>query len=367
MRIGIDGRFWHSRHVGLSQHTKGIIKALTKVDKENQYLVFLRRQDLEEWDIKADNFQVEIIDIAHFTLSEQVILPIKLLGYKLDLMYFPNFNHPIFYPGKFITTVHDLAYLRFPGQRLKAPIFKWGYFLTLWMGSKRAHKILADTHLGKDEFVQKLGAHPEKVEVVPLGVDFTRLKKDKKKCLELKKKLQLQYPVILYLGGWRSHKNISTLLLAFGKIRRTKTNIHLLLGGLPNKEILQLINNNPFKKDIIISGFIPELELADYFGVADLFVFPSLYEGFGLPILEAQYLSVPTVASQSSTLPEVGGKGALYFDPHNPQEMAVVVLKVLNDKKLQQQLIKEGKNNLKNFSWDNYAQKLHNIFKGVRR
>ena len=362
MRIGIDGRFWHSSNAGLSQHTKGIVKALAKYDKENKYIVFLRKNGLEEWDLNVSNFQVEVVDIKHFSLSEQFIFPLKLLIHKLDLMYFPNFNHPIFYPGKFITTVHDLAYLQFPGNLLKGPVFKWGYFLVLWMGGKCAYKILADTQIGKDEFVKRLGAHPKKIEVIPLGVDFSRFKQDRKQMLRLKQKLGIHCPVIFYVGGWRPHKNIPVLLSAFQKIR-TKTEARLLLGGMPSSEILELIEQHPFKKDIIVSRFIPEVELANYFGLADVFVFPSLYEGFGLPILEAQYMDVPVAVSQASTLPEVGGEGALYFNPQDDQDMAAVILKILKDKKVQQKLIDRGRENLKRFSWDKSAQKLHNIFR----
>lgn len=363
MRIGIDGRFWHSSHAGLSQYTKGIIKALVRQDKENEYLVFLNNKDLEEWDIKAGNFRTIVINIGHFSWLEQLIFPFKLSLYKLDLVYFPNFNHPILYLGKIIITVHDLAYFYFPADRLKGKIFKWGYFLVMWLGARRALNIIVDTHLGKEELIKKLGAWENKVHVVPLGVDELRFKVDQREVSKLKQKLKLNFPIVLYVGSWRKHKNLPALLSAFEKIRRQKIPLHMILGGKPNSKILEIIDVHPYKSDIRVLGFIPENHLGNFFGLADIFIYPSLYEGFGLPILEAQSLGIPVATSKVSTLPEVGGEGAFYFDPFDPQEMAEVILRILKDKKLRQALVKKGKENLKRFGWESSARQILNLLK----
>lgn len=367
MKIGIDGRFWHSSNAGLSQHTKGIVKALVQLDKKNDYVVFLRKQDLAEWDIKATNFKIEVADIEHFSWREQVILPWKFLKSKLDLMYFPNFNHSVFYPGKFIITVHDLAYLTFPGKRLKGGIFKIGYQLALRLGTKRAFKILTDTKQGKEECLIKLGASKEKVAIIPLAVDKSRLITDKNEISQLKQKLKLSSPVIFYVGGWRVHKNIQTLLTAFKIIHQDLGEAQLLLGGTPNNDIMGLIEEHPYKNDIIVSGFIPEKQLANYYSLADVFVFPSFYEGFGLPVLEAQHLGIPVATSNVSTLPEVGGQGAMYFNPNDSQDMASVIINILKDKKLQDKLVSKGRENIKSYSWEAAAKKLQTIFMEVKK
>src|SRR3990170_8805894 len=108
MRIGIDARFWHSMHAGMSQYTKGLVKGLAKIDRSNDYLIFIRREDLAEWDVGAPNFHPHVLDIPHYSFAEQLLLPWILMGYRLDVMHFANFNHPLLYPRLFTVTVHDL-------------------------------------------------------------------------------------------------------------------------------------------------------------------------------------------------------------------------------------------------------------------
>src|SRR3990170_8425690 len=106
MRIGIDARFWHSSNTGIGQYTKGLVKALAKIDRKNEYVIFLRKKDLEEWDIGASNFRPVVVDIMHYSFAEQIILPWIFLSHRLDLIHFANFNFPILYPGKFVVTIH---------------------------------------------------------------------------------------------------------------------------------------------------------------------------------------------------------------------------------------------------------------------
>lgn len=366
MKIGIDGRFWNSKNTGLSQYTKGVIKALSRLDKKNEYMVFLKEEDYTEWDIDAENFKIAITNLKHFSFGEQLFLPRKLFSHKLDLMYFPNFNYPIFYPGKFVTTIHDLAYFYFQPSKLKSKIFKWGYYGVLWSGIKRASNIFVDTLTVKEEVMRKLGVDSEKIKVVTLGVDFTRLKRDKRKAIQLKQKMGIEGEIILYVGEWRSHKNIPALLSAFSQIAQTRSKVHLILGGRPNQEVLDLIYQHPYKNKIFAPGFIPEKELATYYQLADVFVLPSLYEGFGLPIIEAQYLGIPVAVSNIPTLQEVGGESVFYFDPLDSNDIALKILQILEDKKTQLKLIKKGKINTNKFSWDKAAIDLCEIFERIK-
>ena len=353
-------------HAGMSQYTKGLVKGLAKIDRSNDYLIFIRREDLAEWDVGAPNFHPVVIDIPHYSFAEQFLLPWILMGYRLDVTHFANFNHPLLYPRLFTVTVHDLAYYFFPGRRLKGQIFKWGYFLTMWMAVHRASKVVAITKYVKDDIVKRFGVNPKRIAVVMEGVDPSRFPaKNREAAASLKHRLGIRWPVLFYVANWRMHKNHQTLLEAFQILREKGIQAHLVLGGKPVGDLIEQINHHPFKKDIIVAGFIPDNELGSFYAAADVYVFPSLYEGFGLPLLEAQYTGVPVAASRATTLPEVGGDSARYFNPLDANEMALVVSKILQDKKLAASLVRKGYENIKRFSWEKAARETLKVFEEV--
>lgn len=367
MRIGIDARFWHSRNTGIGQYTKGLVKGLAKIDRTNEYIVFIRQHDLEEWDVGAPNFRPVVVNIPHYSLAEQLIFPWILLSHRLDLVHFANFNFPILYPKRFTVTIHDLAYFVFPGHRLKGRIFKWGYYLNMWVGVHRASKIIAVTTYTRDEIVKRLGGSPNKISVILEGVDFSRFPRVNRNREALRDQLGLKWPALFYVGNWRRHKNLATLLEVFRLLRGKNIQAQLVLGGKSEADILEAVKKHPFRKDIIVAGFVSNEKLPDYYAIADVFVYPSLYEGFGLQILEAQYLGVPVAASRATTLPEVGGDGALYFDPLDPGNIALVVSNILSNKSLQNSLREKGFANLNRFSWEESARRTLKVFEDVVR
>jgi glycosyltransferase involved in cell wall biosynthesis len=368
MRIGIDARFWHSKHAGISQYTKGLVKSLAAIDRQHDYYVIIRKEDLSEWDVGAPNFHPVVIDIPHYSLAEQLFLPWKLLSLHLDLVHFCNFNHPILYPGRFTVTIHDLAYYFFPGRRLRGFLFQWGYYLVMWLAVRRAARVVAVTDYVKKEIVRRFGLRPWRVVVIHEGVDPARLKHRRipaSAVAALKRRLGIVSPVILYIANWRPHKNHRTLLEAFALVRQKKVKAQLVLGGTPSAELLDVIDRHPFKKDIVVAGFIPEGELPLYYALATVYVFPSLYEGFGLPLLEAQYLGVPVATSQATSLPEIGGESVRYFAPLDAGEMALVVSSILRDRSLQKELVQKGYANVRRFSWEETARATFNLFQRV--
>lgn len=368
MRIGIDARFWHSMHAGMSQYTKGLVKGLAKIDRTNDYFIILRKRDLDEWDVGAPNFHPVVYDIPHYSFSEQLVLPWKLLALNLDLMHFTNFNFPLVYPKKFTVTIHDLAYYFFPGRRLKGRIFKWGYYLTMWAAVHRAAKVIAITKYVAGDVAKSFRVDRKKIVVVYEGVDpdrFLNRNISRERVEALKRQLGIKWPLLFYVANWRVHKNHATLLQGFEVLRNRGIKAQLLLGGKPTEETLSLINRHPYEKDIIVVGFIDDKELANYYALADVYVFPSLYEGFGLPLVEAQYMGVPVAAAKATTLPEVGEDSVLYFSPLDAEDLALVVSNILRSKKTQASLRQRGFRNLKRFNWGKAGQETLKVFKEV--
>jgi glycosyltransferase involved in cell wall biosynthesis len=366
MDIGIDARFYHSRHAGISRYTKGLLHALFPIDKKNHYTVFLYPEAMEEWEVKQSNVETVITSVGHYSWAEQAIFPFDLLKRKFDLVHFCNFNHPVLYPGKFIVTVHDLAYFLFPGKRLKGPFVKPAFKLTMRSAILRAKKIIAVTGFARQEIIQNMGADPSKVVAIPEGVDRNEFRSvEKETVTALKKKYGLSKPVIFYVGQWRVHKNIPVLLEGFRLLREKGVMAQLVLGGTSDPAIASTIENHPFKKDIKVMGFIPDAELPSWYQLADVFAFPSRYEGFGLPVVEAQALGVPVVSSSASTLPEIGGKGALYFDPDRPEQLSEHLSTLLSKKDLRARMIRLGRENLKRFDWERTARDTLKIYEEV--
>ncbi len=370
MRIGIDARFWHSMHAGMSQYTKGLVKGLAKIDRQNDYFIILRKRDLDEWDVGAPNFHPVVYDIPHYSITEQFVLPWKLLTLKLDLVHFTNFNFPLIYPKRFTVTIHDFAYYFFPGRRLKGRIFKWGYHLVMWAAVRRAARIIAITRYVAKEIVKNFGVKEGKIAVVYEGVDpdrFANRSIGGGRIGAIKQKLGIRWPVLFYTANWRVHKNHATLLRGFELLRSQGIKAQLLLGGRPADDILLAINVHPYKKDIIIAGFIDDKELANYYALTDVYVYPSLYEGFGLPLIEAQYMGIPVAAARATTLPEVGADSVRYFSPLDANDLALVVSNILRSKSTQEKLRLKGFKNIKRFSWEKAGKETLKIFEEVAK
>lgn len=366
MKIGIDARFYHSRHAGISRYTKGLVHALFAIDKKNHYTVFLYPEAKDEWTIDQPNVVPVFTNIGHYSWREQVIFPSDLSKYKFDLVHFCNFNHPVLYPGKFVVTIHDLAYFIYEGERLKGKLIKPAFRVVMESAVRRARKVIAITDYTKREVVRRFRVPAKRVAVIHEGVDQKQFTKGRSnEVTKLKRKYDLEDPVILYVGQWRPHKNVPVLLEAFRVFRQSGRKVQLVLGGSPNPDVLAVIESHPFKDDIVVRGFIPDSELPVWYQSASVFVFPSLHEGFGLPVLEAQAVGVPVIASSATTLPEVGGKGALYFHPDRPRELAGHLSALLSNKDLRARMIRLGRENIRRFNWRDAAEKTLKLYEEI--
>lgn len=362
MRIGIDARFYARATGGVGRYTKGLIRELGQIDRENQYVVFLLPQDIKEWEEPGDNFKVVKAPYDYYSLDEQKSFPRLIKKEKLDLMHYTMFNHPIMCNVPFVVTIHDLTMTLFPvGRKQKSLIRKWAYDYVMKHAARASKRVIVPSEATKKDVVEMLGADEKKVVVTYEGVDDEyNFETNEKIRTEIKKQYGITKPFILFVSQWRPHKGIVQLVEAY-KLLKTKydNDIELVLAGKPNPMFPEILETVERAKEevggIIAPGFVPEEDLPALYQSAEAFVFPSFYEGFGLGPLEAMVAGCPVATSNVSCLPEVLQDAAVYFDPKDPHDIARVTDKLLNDLVLRKNLKELGRVQAEKYTWRKMA------------
>lgn len=363
-RIGIDARFYGTIGKGLGRYTQKLIENLEKTDTENRYFVFLRKENFEEYQPKNPNFQKVMADYKWYTVSEQINLPRILGKYKLDLVHFPHFNVPIFYRKRFIITIHDLILIHFPtirGTTLN-PFYYWIKFLAYKViidsAIKRAKKIITVSNFTKNDILNNYKIAENKIAVTYESSDENPEKNktdDDEKVLE---KYGIIKPYILYVGNAYPHKNLEALILAFSEVSGSK-NLRLVLVGKEDyfyKRLKDKVENEKIK-DIIFTDFVPDEELDEIYKNSLFYVFPSLYEGFGLPPIESMKRGVPVASSDHECMKEILGESAYFFNARKKENIREAIEKLFTDNELRDKLIKKGLEQVKKFSWKEMTEK----------
>ncbi len=360
LKIGIDARFYGPRQKGLGRYVEKLIQELERVDNENQYVVFLRRENWDEYQPKNPNFKKVLSDTKWYGFKEQIFLPIKIWQNKVDLVHFPHFNVPLFCPVPFVVTIHDLILKRFPTKRASTlhPFFYWlkktAYHLVINSAVKRAKKIIAVSNYTKKDILDYFKVNPEKIDVIYEGAPES--------VSNLQKRPEgISKPYLLYVGNAYPHKNLEKLILAFKELKKEK-DLQLVLVG----ELDYFYNRLEKEKDIILTDFVSDEELTSLYQNASLYIFPSLCEGFGLPPLEAIAHNLPVISSSATCLPEILGDAVIYFNPENPEEIAGKIKQVLEDKKLQKKMISLGKEKIKEYSWQRMGKEMMGVYSSLK-
>lgn len=380
MRIGIDARFYGPVGKGLGRYTQEVVDNIikivnAKVETDNgirlEFVIFLSPENFDEFICENDIIKKVKLNIRWYSWQEQIVMPFFIWREKLDIIHFPHFNVPLFTPGKFVVTIHDLILTHYPTLRattLSPLIYRLknlAYHLVIFNAVKRSKKIITVSEFTKKDLVQKFNVKSNKIVVTYEGVanlakgyDLLFIAKlDKSETLN---KYNIVNNFLLYVGNAYPHKNLEALLKIFPNLLVKIPNLRLVLVGKEDyfynrvHEIAQ--NLNLWQKDnlnspVIFPGYVPDGQLEILYKKASAYVFPSLYEGFGLPPLEAMARSCPVVSSNRASLPEVLGRAALYFDPENEADMTDKILQILSNNELREDLINKGLEQVKKYSW----------------
>ncbi len=363
MRIGIDARFYGSWGKGLGRYTQKLIAYLEKIDQSNDYFILLRQDNWDEYQPKNKRFKKVLADYQWYSLKEQIFFPLALNKLELDLMHFTHFNVPFLYRKSFVVTIHDLILTKYPTERattlgpLKYKFKHFGYQFIIGSAIRRAKNIIAVSKFTKQDIAEHFTVASKKISVTHEGVD--PLIVDNQDTKEVLSYYGIETPYILYVGNVYPHKNIDGLVNAWEKVVTQKKDYKLVLVGKEDyffEKIKELVKKKGLDDSIVFTGFVSDKDLPHIYKSATLYVFPSFCEGFGLPALEACYSSIPVVASDNSSLPEVLGRVAVYFDPKNIDQIAEKIIYIIDNPDIALELIKRGHDQVARFSWEKMAR-----------
>ncbi len=383
MRIGIDLRcLANGRRSGVEEYAIGLLTALFRNDRESEFVLFFNEWHDVDVDLSfADGFPNVTIRRFH--------IPNKLLNLSLwyfrypkidtllggvDVFFMPNINFvAVSDRAKLVVTAHDLSF------RIAAKTFSyrqrlWHFFVNPKGLFRRADRIFAVSESTKNDLSFRYGIRAEKVEVIQSGVgpSFREYDRNDPKMLAVKDRYGLPYSFILYLGAFEPRKNIVAIVRAYDALRKAghpelaKTALVLAgVSGWKEREILREVSKSLFRGDILMPGFVEDADKAAFYNLAGAFVYPSVYEGFGFPALEALSCGTPVIASNSSSLPEVVGDAGVLVDPHRPDELFRALEAVLLDRGLRTRLRGKGLARAKAFTWDKAAKRVRSAFVDV--
>ena len=378
MKIIIDARFLGTE-TGIGRYVKEVVNNLEKVDRKNQYIIFLRKKNWDKYSPRNENFQKKLVDFPWYSLKEQLFLGSTIKKEKADLCHFPHFNVPYFCKTPYVVTIHDLILRHFPTTRAStlSPIkFYLKYFfynLILKRALKRSKKIIVPSYFVKNDIIKTFKINPDNIRVIYEGL--ADLPREANLGGEALTGRGLSLPYILYVGNAYPHKNLEQLIRAFFEIKKDKPDLQLVLVGKRDyfsKRLEQEIKGKylqfgaQYPKDIIFFGFATDQELVTLYKHAELYVFPSLMEGFGLPPLEALSFDLPVVCSDIPVLHEILGNGVLYFDPKDTNNMKEVIRGALYNTEKQVKLLEESKKILRRYSWKKNVEETLEVYKGCK-
>ena len=373
MKIGIDARFYGAIGKGLGRYTQKLLEHLEIIDHENQYVVFLRKENFSDYSPKNKNFSKALADYHWYSFSEQILFPVLLLRHGLDMVHFPHFNVPILYRKKFIVTIHDLILIHFPTVR-NTTLSPWWYhlkFLAYKVCIRRAicgsRHIMTVSHFTKQDICNLYGINGDRVSVAYEAADdfcFYSQSRDE----EILQKYAILKPYILYVGNAYPHKNLENLIAALPLIREHHKDIQLVLVGKHDYFYHRLIDlaKREGIPQVIFPGFVPDMDLSVLYRQCSLYVFPSLYEGFGLPPLEAMNVGAPVLASDRACLKEVLGDGAEYMHSLDAAGVCNAVVALLRDDSRRREMVKRGYARARSFHWNEMAKKTLEQYKNQK-
>ena len=357
------GTEWYGYHV---------IQNMKKIaDPRDQFILYTNKalhSGLEE--MPADNWQEKILKWPLPRFWTQGRLSLEMLFKSPDVLYIPAHAMPIIHPAKTVVTLHDVGFERYPELYSKPDL--WYHRWSAKFVINQAAKIITVSNFSKQELIDLYNAPAEKIHVTHLGYDHERYKviQDRKKIDLVLEKYNIKKPYIFYIGRLDKKKNIPLLVEAFARFKQeNKGDPHsLVLIGRPGFEyekIKQTVEKYNIQKWVIETGWIPEVEVPYIYNGATCFVFPSSYEGFGIPLLEAMASGTPVLASRAASIPEVGQDAVMYFNTHEVESLTRGLAKILQDQDLRAVLREKGFQRVKNFSWRRTAQQTLDILKSV--
>ncbi|WP_032122650.1 glycosyltransferase family 4 protein [Clostridium amazonitimonense] len=358
--IYINGSILDEKPAGLGIYTKNVVQNLGEMDKD--LVLFCP--------IEVKGIKTEIITEKVKTIHKkkgglmrflwtQFVLPFKVK--RGSILYHPFQYLSVFSGTKQIITLHDLIPVQYPA------IAKHQYYYYKWVMPillKRAYKIVCISENTKEDILKNYKVDKDKITVIYNGYEEKQFNEDNNHK-EILEKYKIDYDYMIMVGASYRHKNLHSAIKAYGKVR-DQLNSKLVIIGKDSpyiKELKELTKSLDLEDSVKFLGYVKDEDLPTLYANSTCFVYPTLYEGFGLPILEAMACKTPVICSNNSSLPEVAGDAALYFNPESEEEIAKAMVEINKDQNLREELLNKSKENVKRFSWKYTAEAVYKLMK----
>ena len=376
MRIGVNTFQLHQRITGAGRFTKNLLRALAEQDRENEYVLFLRRDNAGYYSVNQDNFKnIETKVTSEFRLKriyrEQYLLPKLAKEHNIDIFWSPSDISPASLPCISIVTIHDLKRFVLPEE---FPFFERNYYRIFLKRTARSSDLIFTVSESSGRDIMKyLDVPPERIVVAHNGLDPDMIDEDGVPFETLNRIHNVNRKYILFVGQMIKSKNVPRMIRAFSQCKEAKDYDLVLIGkqGAGTAEVTQTIrredHSGNLKERIHLIPWVTAEQLVSFYKNASVLFYASLYEGFGFPLIEAMVNGLPIITSNVSSMPEVAGDAAVIVDPKDVGQMAESLGKVLTDHTCRENLIEKGYERFRTFSWENTAKKYLAVFNRLKQ
>ena len=367
MRIAIDVRKLHD--YGIGTYVRNLVGELARQDDDAEYVLLCRPEDRETLARLGPRFRPVIERAGNYSAREQVTLPLALRRAHVDVFHAPHYVVSPLTRCPYVVTIHDCIHLRFPQYLPNRGAYYYARTM-MTMAARRAQRVITVSEASKDDILHYLRIPADKVEVIYNALD-ERLASapTPAEVSRVRERFLLNSPFVLYTGNIKPHKNVDRLIEAFSILRRRGfEDVKLLILGdevSRYQNLRRLVHRFQLHQQVRFLGFVPDATLSALYRLDAVFVFPSLYEGFGLPPLEAMAAGAPVITSNVSSLPEVVGEAAILIDPMDAGAIADAMARVLGDDVLRASLIARGHERVKGFSWRRSVARVRQVYAEV--
>lgn len=374
MRIGFNGRYVQKTLSGIEYYLLNLISELGRVDRDNEYFIFINRNEFENGHaagvLSESGANVRVSGWPSGSRLSRLIWDYMALGAdlrreRIDLFHGPSFSVPLVKTCPCVVTVHDMAFRHTPESYTH--LNRYYFKVLLPSATRKSRAIITDSINSKKDIVEMLPVDADKVHVVYPGVD-PDFKIPGNGAEGVEKKYKIGGPFILTVSGLITpRKNLDTLIRAYNRLKKSDGfDRRLVVVGKEAwsyRGVFELVEKLGLQKDVLFTGPVPKEDLIGLYSAAELFAFPSLYEGFGFPVLEAMAIGTPVVCSDVSSLPELAGDACLLINPLSEEELAAAIAKVAGDKSLSQAMSIAGKERSKKFTWRRAAERTLEVYR----
>ena len=364
MRIGIDARKLHD--FGIGTYIRNLLRQLARLDRDTEFVVLARPADCAAVGSLGDNFRGVPETAANYSVAEQWRIPLALRRERVTLFHAPHYVLPPLVRCRSVVTIHDCIHLMFPQYLPNRGALAYAR-TSMAMAAKRATRVLTVSETSKNDIMRFFGTAASKIDVIYNAYDARfGVEPREEDVVRVRERYQLHDEFVLYAGNVKPHKNLERLIDAFHIVRsRGLDHLKLVMIGDDISKYASLrraVHQYQLHKYVRFLGYLPEETLAVMYRLAGVFVFPPLYEGFGLPPLEAMASGTPVVTSNVSSLPEVTGDAAQLVDPYDPEAIADGIYRVLTDVDLRRELRRRGLARARQFSWETSVRRVREIY-----